>query len=95
MRRFGSKVIRPLAPEFNPTPHDRGILSMARGADPGSATTSFFIVTARTPALDNVYTVFGRVVEGLEVLERIENVPVNGETPISRVDVVRVRVVRP
>jgi peptidyl-prolyl cis-trans isomerase B (cyclophilin B) len=89
------RVIRPLAPEFNPTPHDRGILSMARGADPGSATTSFFIVTARTPALDNVYTVFGRLVEGLDVLERIENVPVNGETPISRVDVTRVRIVRP
>ena len=89
------RFVRPLPPEFNPTPHDKGILSMARGDDPGSATSSFFLVTARTPALDNVYTVFGRVAEGLDVLERIEAVPVNGETPITRVDVLRIRVVRP
>jgi peptidyl-prolyl cis-trans isomerase B (cyclophilin B) len=89
------KYVRQLAPELNPTPHDKGILSMARGDDPNSASTSFFIVTARTPALDNRYTVFGRVVEGLDVLEKIEAVPVNGETPVDRVDVIRVRVVRP
>ena len=87
--------VRALPPEFNPTPHDRGILSMARGDDPGSATSSFFIVLARTPALDNRYTVFGRVAEGLEVLEKIEAVPVNGETPVTRVEVPRVRVVAP
>jgi peptidyl-prolyl cis-trans isomerase B (cyclophilin B) len=89
------QYVRPLPPEFNPTPHDRGILSMARGDDPGSATSSFFIVTARTPALDGVYTVFGRVLEGLDVLERIETTPVNGETPVTRVDVAPVRVLRP
>jgi cyclophilin family peptidyl-prolyl cis-trans isomerase len=89
------KYVRPLPAEFNPTPHDKGILSMARGADPGSADTSFFIVTARTPALDNQYTVFGRVVEGLNVLEAIEAVPVNGEAPVTRVEVARVRVLRP
>lgn len=89
------KYVQTMAPEFNPTPHDKGILSMARGDDPASATTSFFIVTARTAALDNQYTVFGRVVEGLDVLEKIEAVPVNGETPVERVEVTRVRVVRP
>jgi peptidyl-prolyl cis-trans isomerase B (cyclophilin B) len=89
------RFVRPMPPEFNPTPHDTGILSMARGDDPASATTSFFIVTARTPALDNVYTVFGRVVEGLDVLAKIEAVPVNGEAPVDRVEVTRVRVVRP
>jgi cyclophilin family peptidyl-prolyl cis-trans isomerase len=89
------KYVRPMQPEFNPTPHDKGILSMARGDDPASATTSFFVVTARTPALDNQYTVFGRVIEGLEVLDAIEAVPVNGETPVTRVDVTRVRVLRP
>jgi len=87
--------VRQLPPEFNPTPHDRGILSMARGDDPGSATSSFFIVLARTPALDNRYTVFGRVVDGLDVLEKIEAVAVNGETPVTRIDVPRVRVVTP
>lgn len=87
--------VRQLPPEFNPTPHDRGILSMARGDDPGSATSSFFIVLARTPALDNRYTVFGRVVDGLDVLEKIEAVAVNGETPVDRIDVPRVRVLTP
>ncbi len=55
--------IRTLQPEFSDTPHDRGIVSMARGEDPASATSSFFIVLARTPALDRRYTVFGRVVD--------------------------------
>jgi len=87
--------VRQLPPEFTPTPHDRGILSMARGDDPGSATSSFFIVLARTPALDNRYTVFGRVVDGLDVLEKIEAVPVNGETPVTRIEVPRVRVLTP
>jgi peptidyl-prolyl cis-trans isomerase B (cyclophilin B) len=87
--------VRPLPAEFSATPHDRGVLSMARGDDPGSATSSFFIVLARTPALDNQYTVFGRVVEGLDVLDRIEAAPVNGEAPVTRIEVVRVRVVSP
>lgn len=87
--------VRELQPEFNPTPHDRGILSMAHGDDPASATSSFFIVLARTPGLDNQYTVFGRVVEGLEVIEKIEAVPVDGETPVTRIEVTTVRVLRP
>jgi peptidyl-prolyl cis-trans isomerase B (cyclophilin B) len=85
--------VRPLPPEFNPTLHERGIVSMARGDDPGSATSSFFIVLARTPALDNQYTVFGRITDGLDVLDKIEAVPVNGETPVTRIDVTRIRVV--
>jgi peptidyl-prolyl cis-trans isomerase B (cyclophilin B) len=84
--------VRPLQPEFNPTPHDKGILSMARGDDPGSATSSFFIVTARTPALDGTYTVFGRVVEGIDIVEKIEAVPVNGEAPVTRIEVMRITV---
>jgi cyclophilin family peptidyl-prolyl cis-trans isomerase len=82
--------VRTLQPEFNPTPHEKGTLSMARLQDPASATTSFFIVTARSQGLDNQYTVFGRVVEGLDVVDRIEAVPVNGETPVTRIDVHRV-----
>jgi peptidyl-prolyl cis-trans isomerase B (cyclophilin B) len=88
-------LVHDLAPEFNDTPHDKGILSMARAADPGSANTSFFIVTARAQALDRQYTVFGRVVEGLDVVERIEAVPVNGEAPVTRVEVTRVSVLGP
>ena len=87
--------VRNLRPEFNDTPHDTGILSMARLDDPASANTSFFIVTARTTALDGKYTVFGRVVEGLDVVQKIEGVPVNGETPVTRIDVMRVTVSKP
>jgi peptidyl-prolyl cis-trans isomerase B (cyclophilin B) len=86
--------VRRLPPEFNATPHEKGTLSMAHGDDPGSATTSFFIVLARTPALDKVYAAFGKVTEGLDVLEKIEAAPVNGEAPLTRIDVARVRVVK-
>jgi len=86
------RYVRDLAPEFNAMPHDRGIVSMARGADPGSASSSFFIVLGRTPSLDGQYTVFGRVTGGLEVLEQIEAVPLDGETPVTRIEVSRVTV---
>ena len=87
------RFVQPLQPEFNTTSHDTGVLSMARGEDPASATTSFFIVTAPSPGIDGKYTVFGRVVDGMDVVEKIEAVPVTGETPVSRVDVTRVRVI--
>jgi cyclophilin family peptidyl-prolyl cis-trans isomerase len=86
--------VRTLQPEFNPTPHDRGIVSMARLDDPASASSSFFIVLGRSPALDNQYTVFGRVVDGLDVLEKIENAPLNGEAPVTRIEVTGVRLTR-
>jgi len=87
-----ASFVRTLQPEFNDTPHDRGILSMARLDDPASASSSFFIVLARSPSLDGKYTVFGRVVEGLEVLQQIETAPLNGETPVTRIEVSRVTV---
>ena len=87
--------VRRLPPEFNATPHEKGTLSMAHGDDPGSATTSFFIVLARTPGLDKAYAAFGRVTEGLDVLEKIEAAPVNGEAPLTRIEVIRVRLVKP
>ncbi|HEY1305020.1 MAG TPA: peptidylprolyl isomerase [Vicinamibacterales bacterium] len=85
-------VVHNLQPEFNDVKHVKGILSMARGDDPASATTSFFIVIGDSaPSLDGKYTVFGRVVEGLEVVDKIAQVPLNGEAPVTRVDLVRVR----
>ena len=89
------KYVHPLKPEFGDTPHVKGILSMARGDDPASATTSFFIVTGNAPSLDGKYTVFGRVVDGLAVVDAIEQSPVNGEMPVTRIDLVKVRIVRP
>jgi peptidyl-prolyl cis-trans isomerase B (cyclophilin B) len=88
------KFVRTLQPEFNDTVHVKGTVSMARGDDPASASTSFFIVTARSAALDGKYTAFGQVVDGLPVVDAIEAVPVNGEAPVQRVDLKRVRVER-
>ena len=84
--------VRTLEPEFNATKHERGILSMARGAELASATTSFFIVLAPADSLDGKYTAFGRVVAGMDVVEKIEGVMRDGETPTTRIDVIRTRV---
>jgi peptidyl-prolyl cis-trans isomerase B (cyclophilin B) len=86
------KWVRNVKAEFNDQIHDRGTLSMARLDDPDSASTSFFLVTARSQMLDNKYTVFGKVESGLDVLEKIEAVPVNGEAPVEKVELRRVRV---
>jgi peptidyl-prolyl cis-trans isomerase B (cyclophilin B) len=88
------RLVRSLQPEFNDTPHVKGIVSMARGDNPASADTSFFIVLGPNPVLDGKYTAFARVVDGLAVVEAIEQVPVNGETPVTRVEVRRVTVER-
>jgi peptidyl-prolyl cis-trans isomerase B (cyclophilin B) len=86
------KLVHNLQPEFNGTNHVKGIVSMARGDDPASATTSFFIVTADAPTLDGKYTVFGRVIDGLDVLDRIESTPVSGESPTTRIHLIKVRI---
>jgi peptidyl-prolyl cis-trans isomerase B (cyclophilin B) len=87
------KLVHALQPEFNDIKHVRGIISMARGDDPASATTSFFIVTGAAPSLDGKYTAFGRVVEGMDVVDRIDAAPVQGESPTTRIDLLRVRIV--
>jgi cyclophilin family peptidyl-prolyl cis-trans isomerase len=91
----GMKVVRTLQPEFNDLPHVKGTLSMARGDDAASASTSFFICTAPAPSLDRVYTAFGRVVDGLAVVEAIEATPVDGERPKERIEIIRARVTGP
>ena len=88
------KYVRDLKAEFNDQPHDVGTVSMARLAEPDTASTSFFIFTARAQMLDNKYTAFGRVVSGLDVVQKIENVAVSSETPVERVELRRVRVVK-
>ena len=84
------KLVTMLQPEFNDTKHVKGIVSMARGDDPASASTSFFIVTGDGSSLDGKYTAFGRVIDGLSVVEAIEASPVNGETPAARIDLTSV-----
>ena len=88
------KYVRQMKAEFNDQIHDKGTVSMARLAEPDSASTSFFIVTARAQALDGKYSAFGKVESGLDVVEKIEAVAVNGEEPQQRVELRKVTVVK-
>ena len=67
-----------LKAEFNSRSHLRGIVSMARATDPDSAGSQFFIVTSDSTFLDRQYTAFGEVVEGMEVADKIVNLPRDG-----------------
>lgn len=74
--------------EFNNIPHRRGIVSMARTNDPNSAGSQFFIVVKDSNFLDNQYTVFGEVVKGMEVADKIVNLPRNNrDLPTERVEI--------
>jgi peptidyl-prolyl cis-trans isomerase B (cyclophilin B) len=74
--------------EFNKIPHERGILSAARTADPNSAGSQFFIMVARSPNLDGQYTVFGEVVKGIEVADKVVSQPRNRrDMPLERIEI--------
>jgi peptidyl-prolyl cis-trans isomerase B (cyclophilin B) len=88
------KLVHNLQPEFNDTKHVKGIVSMARGEDRASASTSFFICTGTSTALDGAYTAFGRVADGMPVVEAIEASPRTGETPTTRIELKAVRIER-
>jgi peptidyl-prolyl cis-trans isomerase B (cyclophilin B) len=76
-----------LKAEFNDIPHRRGILSMARTNDPNSAGSQFFIVVKDSNFLDGQYTVFGEVVKGIEVADKIVSLPRNErDLPRERVE---------
>ncbi len=64
-----------LKAEFNDTHHSRGILSMARAMDPNSASSQFFICVADAGFLDGKYTAFGKVIEGMDVVDKIVSAP--------------------
>ena len=85
--------------EFNKKPHERGVLSMARGPQPDSAGSQFFICFANASKLDGSYTAFGKIIKGDEVLDKLANVPVTrnsgGENskPVNRVALESVKIV--
>ena len=83
-----------LDPEFNDTAHVRGIVSMARFEELDSASTSFFICTDVAEELDRNYTAFGVVTAGFNAISEIEKIQVDGETPITRVEIISASVVR-
>ena len=77
-----------LKAEFSDIPHRRGIVSMARTNDPNSAGSQFFIVVKDSNFLDGHYTVFGEVVKGIEVADKIVNLPRNSrDLPTERVEI--------
>ena len=80
-----------LKAEFNSRSHLRGIVSMARASDPDSAGSQFFIVTSDSTFLDRQYTVFAEVVEGLEIADKIVNLPRDGnDCPLEEAKMLRI-----
>lgn len=88
------KYVVKIRAEINDVKHKAGIVSMARGEEIDSALTSFFIVLGDQPALDGTYTVFGRVAEGMDVVEKIAATPTENERPKDRVDIYSIKVER-
>jgi peptidyl-prolyl cis-trans isomerase B (cyclophilin B) len=85
--------------EFNDHSHDRGVISMARGPDPNSAGSQFFICLAPVHRLDHQYTTFGKLIKGQDVLEKIGDIEVTknsmGEPskPTKRVMIESIKIV--
>jgi cyclophilin family peptidyl-prolyl cis-trans isomerase len=75
-----------LKEEFNDLPHERGTLSMARSQDPNSANSQFFICFKASSFLDRQYTVFGKVTEGMEFVDKIKRGDQNNNGSVSDPD---------
>jgi peptidyl-prolyl cis-trans isomerase B (cyclophilin B) len=87
-------VNRRLKLERSKLKHEPGTVSMARSETPGSSETSFFICMTRQPTLDGKYTIFGKVVSGMDVVEQIANVSLEKDRPRLRWELVTAEVVR-
>ena len=83
---MGGSDLPDLNQEFNNLPHDRGTLSMARSSDPNSANSQFFICFKPAPFLDKQYTVFGKVIEGMEFVDKIKKGDENQNGAVSDPD---------
>ena len=83
---MGGSDLPDLKQEFNNLPHDRGTLSMARSQDPNSANSQFFICFKPAPFLDNQYTVFGKVIEGMEFVDKIKRGDENNNGAVTDPD---------
>jgi peptidylprolyl isomerase len=83
---MGGSKLPNLKAEFNPTKHLRGVVSMARSANPDSANSQFFIMLADSPHLDGQYTAFGRVIEGMELVDQIKKGDVSNNGTVENPD---------
>lgn len=89
---LGKRSRRTIPDEPSQIKHTRGILSMARAAEPNSATTSFFILAGDAPHLDGSFAAFGRVFNGMETVDAINKMPVENEKPKDPVRIKRASV---
>lgn len=76
---------RTIADEPNAVKHERGVVSMARASEPNSATTHFFILVGDARHLDGTFAAFGRVTSGMEIVDGINKMPVEGDKPTKPV----------
>ena len=83
---MGGSDLPDLKEEFSDLPHQRGTLSMARSQDPNSANSQFFICFKESSFLDKQYTVFGRVIEGMELVDKIKLGDENNNGSVSDPD---------
>ena len=83
---MGGSNLPDLQQEFNSLPHDRGTLSMARSSDPNSANSQFFICFKPAPFLDRQYTVFGKVIDGMNYVDKIKRGDENNNGSVSNPD---------
>jgi len=83
---MGGSNLPDLKAEFNDLPHERGTLSMARSADPNSANSQFFICFEPAPFLDRQYTVFGKVIEGMNFVDKIKRGDSNNNGSVENPD---------
>ena len=82
----GGSDLPDLKAEFNDLPHERGTLSMARSQNPDSANSQFFICFKEASFLDRQYTVFGKVIEGMEFVDKIKKGDENNNGSVSNPD---------
>ena len=83
---MGGSNLPDLKQEFNDVPHEKGTLSMARSSDPDSANSQFFICFEEASFLDRQYTVFGKVIEGMEFVDKIKRGDSNNNGSVSNPD---------
>ena len=83
---MGGSDLPDLKAEFNNLPHERGTLSMARSQNPNSANSQFFICFEAAPFLDRQYTVFGKVVSGMEFVDKIKRGDSNNNGAVTEPD---------
>ena len=85
---MGGSDLPNLKAEFSELPHERGTLSMARSQDPNSANSQFFICFKEASFLDRQYTVFGKVIEGMEFVDKIKRGDENNNGSVTDPDMI-------